>query len=169
MNPAYSRFSLPALPSILFMIVSGVTFDGRIFLCVITVSLYFTAGDYSIRPSNLFTYVDTDGTPKNLYATVEDVGTIKLSGNLAVSRVHDKRANFDSCSQNQQLTLAAAAATAKSLAFNAYAYLLGISSTTYWYGLWYGRYDASRKATSENLEICFFVLDRTFSLGKCNH
>jgi len=48
-------------------------------------------GNYSIKPSNLFTHVGVGGTPKEIYATVEEIAEVRLSGNLAVSRVLDKR------------------------------------------------------------------------------
>jgi len=38
----------------------------------------------------------------SLRATVEDVAEVKLSGNLAVSRAHDDRASYNSCSAGQQ-------------------------------------------------------------------
>jgi peptidyl-Lys metalloendopeptidase len=102
------------------------------------------AGDYSIGPSNLFTYVGAGGTPKNLRATVEGIAAVKLSGNLAVSRVHDKRTLFPSCSATMQSKLKTAIVNAQSLAANAYAYLVSISSGTYWYLRWFGAYDPSR-------------------------
>ena len=50
------------------------------------------AGNYSIKPSSLFTYIDhVDGTPKDLHATVEDIPEVRLSGNLIVSRVLNRR------------------------------------------------------------------------------
>ena len=108
------------------------------------------AGNYSIEPSNLFTYIDADGTPKNLYATVEDAAAVKLFGNLAVSRIYKKRASFDSCTPTMESQLNSAAASAQNLAFNAYAYVVSISSGTYWYTHWFGTYDASRIATVQN-------------------
>ena len=56
-------------------------------------------GEYSIEPSNLFTYIDADGIPNDLYATVGDIAKVKLSGDLGVSgRVHNKRGpEFSGC------------------------------------------------------------------------
>jgi peptidyl-Lys metalloendopeptidase len=108
------------------------------------------AGDYSIVPSNCFTYADADGTPKNLRAIVVDAATVKLSGNLSFSRIHNKRATFPSCSPTMQSLLNTAIANAQSLAFNAYAYAVSISSGTYWYTRWFGTYDASRLSIVQN-------------------
>jgi len=108
------------------------------------------SGDYSIEPSNLFTYVDADGTPKDLYATVEDAIEVKLSGNLAVSRPHDKRASFVSCSATRQSQINAAASSAQGLANNAHSYLQSISSGTRRYTTWFGAYTASRKSTVQS-------------------
>ena len=98
-------------------------------------------------PLSLFTYVDVHGTPKDLYATVEDVAVVKLTGNLAVPRVNSKRATFNSCSPTAQSQLNTAATSAQTLAFNAYAYAMAISSGTYWYTRWFGAYDSSRLNT----------------------
>jgi len=108
------------------------------------------SGDYSIKPSNLFTYVDPDGTPKNLYATVEDVAEVKLSGNLAVTRVHDKRAGFLSCSAPRWSQINTAITNAEDYAELAYSHLRGISTSTTRYNTWFGNYTASRKSTVEN-------------------
>ena len=103
------------------------------------------AGDYSIEPSDLFTYVGADGTPRNLYATVEDVAGVKLSGNLAVSRAHDKRASYASCSLSQQAQLMTAADNAQTYANGAFTYLKGISLGTPRYLTWFGSYVQHRK------------------------
>ena len=102
-------------------------------------------GDYSIEPSNLFTYVDADGTPKSLYATVEDVAEVKLSGNLATPRVHNKRASFVSCSSTSQSQLSTAAANAQAYATDAFEYIKGIASGTPRYTTWFGTYTQHRK------------------------
>ena len=108
------------------------------------------SGDYSIEPSSQFTYADADGTIKDLYAIVGDVAKVKLSGNLAVSRVHDKRATFVSCSAPRQTQLNTAAASAQTYANAAYTYIRGISSGTNRYKTWFGTYTASRKNTVQN-------------------
>ena len=103
------------------------------------------AGYYSIKPSTLFVYVSDDGTPKGLYAIVEDVAKVKLSGDLAVSRAHDKRATFVSCSTARRSQINTAASSAESSASRAYSYLQSISSGTLRYTTWFGTYTASRK------------------------
>jgi len=108
------------------------------------------AGDYSIGPSTLFTYVDADGTTKDLDATVEGVAEVKLSGNLAVSRGHDKRADFNSCSSTQQTQLTDAADGAQMYAFNAYGYISGLKSGTPRYTTWFGEYNSTRKNTVQS-------------------
>jgi hypothetical protein len=72
---------------------------------------------------------------------------IKLSGDLVDSHVNNKRATFNECLPTMESQLYAAAASAQSLSFNAYAYVGAISSGTYWYTRWFGAYDASRIAT----------------------
>lgn len=104
-----------------------------------------SAGDYLIEPSSHFTYVCADGTPKSLYATVEDVAEVKLSGNLTVSRVHDKRAAYPGCTADNRLVLAAAASRAEEYANEAYSYLKSKSSVTPRYKLWFGHYTDARK------------------------
>ena len=108
------------------------------------------AGDYSVKPLNLFTYVDVGGTPKNLYATVEDIAEVKLSGNLVVSRVDDKRDSYPGCTADSRLVLAATAATAQEYVNEAYSYLKAILSGTPRYSLWFGVYDVSRKSTVQD-------------------
>ena len=108
------------------------------------------AGDYSIGPSTLFTYVDADGTPKDLDATVGGVAKVKLSGNLAVSRSHDKRATFNSCSSTQQTQLNDAATGAQMYAFNAYGYISGMKEATPRYTTWFGVYNSTQKDTVQS-------------------
>jgi peptidyl-Lys metalloendopeptidase len=61
-----------------------------------------------------------------------------------------KRATFNGCSQNQQSQLNAAATSAASIAFSAYAYTTGISGNTYWFNRWFGPYSASSIAAVRN-------------------
>jgi len=119
------------------------------------------AGDYIIKPSNLFTYIDADGTPKNLYATIEDAVKVKLYGKLAVSRVHHKRATFNDCSSSQQSDIELAASNAQVYAKEASGYLTGISSATERYTTWFGTYDGSRKSTVQ--EHFSLINSRDFS------
>jgi len=107
-------------------------------------------GDYSIKPLNLFTYVEAGGTLKELYATVEDVVGVNLSGNLAVSRAHDKRSTYAGCSSSRQSQLSTDAANAQAYAGNTYSYVSGISSGTTRYTTWFGAYTAPRKSTVQN-------------------
>ena len=104
-------------------------------------------GSYSIEPSSLFTYVDASGTPKNLYATVKDIARVKLSGNLAVSQLHHKRASFTNCPSTSQSQLDIAASNAQKLATNAYSYIRGVvgPSGTPRYRTWFGTYLPHRK------------------------
>ena len=108
------------------------------------------AGDYSIGPSTLFTYVDADGTVKDLDATIGDVVEVNLSGTLAVSRALTKRASFNGCSSTQQTQLNSAAAGAQTYAAKALSYISGISSGTTRYTSWFGVYDSTRKSTVQN-------------------
>jgi len=107
-------------------------------------------GEYSIEPSNLLTYIDEDGTPKDFYATVGNIPKVKLSGNLPAPPVHEKRANFNGCSADQQTQLNAAATNAQSYAKSTYTYISGISNGTTRYATWFGAYRTGRKNTVRN-------------------
>ena len=99
------------------------------------------AGDYSIEPSNLFTYVDGDGALKDLYATVEDIAEVKLSGILAVSRhVYDKcnSPRFQDCSWDEERDITSAAIKADTYAEESYNYLEHIWSDSVRYFRWFG-------------------------------
>ena len=101
------------------------------------------AGDYSIEPLNLSTYVDGDGALKDLYATVEDVAEVKLSGILAVSRhVYNKRNSprFQGCSMSQESDLIGAALAVDFYAKQAYDYIKPLSRYTRRYLKWFGLY-----------------------------
>ena len=110
------------------------------------------AGGYSIKPSNLFTYVDTGGTLKNLYAAIEYVAEVKLSGNLAVSRrVHDKRdIKFDNCSSGEESVIRDAAFYADIYAIDAYEHLKYISRATPRYRYWFGPDSDARRSLVES-------------------
>ena len=106
------------------------------------------AGGYSIKPSNLFTYVDAGGTLKNLYADIEDVAGVKLSGNLAVPRgVYDKREGirFQNCTPDEESVISHAVTWADYYAEEAYEYLKSILSSTLRYTWWFGLYTRVRK------------------------
>lgn len=147
--------SILALPSISPMIVSRYDggLDSRINRFPVFAAYNFTqsgAGNYSIEPSNLFTYVDADGTPKNFHADLEGTIEVNLSGTLAVSRVHDKRASFVSCSSTRKSQLNSAASSAQNYASKAYSYLKSISKSTRRYKTWFGTYTSSRKSTVQS-------------------
>ena len=105
------------------------------------------AGNYSIEPSNLFTYVDVGGTLKDLYATVGDIAEVRLSGNLAVSRALDKRGTMINCTLYQQLDIYLAALKAQIYARNAYCFLDSIDEKNPppRYTRWFGQYTFLRK------------------------
>ena len=110
------------------------------------------AGDYSIEPSNLFTYVDADGTPKDLRAIVTDLAKVKLTSDLAVPRrVQGKRAGTHGCSGSQREKLDAIGTLAKTHAATAYNYLEGTARAKRRYTRWFGRYNAGRKATVQSV------------------
>ena len=69
-----------------------------------------------------------------------------LPGNLAVSRVHHKRASFINSSSTRQLQLNAAAFNAQTYAANSYSYISGISSGTPRNATWFGAYTIFRKS-----------------------
>jgi len=130
-TPVFLPFSVLAPPSTSPTIVSritSITFDFNVRSLTkqpssVSATYNFTrsgAGHYSIEPSNLLTYVDADGTPKDIRATVEDVAKVKLSGNLAVSRAHDKRISYASCSYVEQVLAMTAAGNAGSYARGSY-------------------------------------------------
>jgi peptidyl-Lys metalloendopeptidase len=105
------------------------------------------AGDYTIEPSNLFTYVDADGTPKNIYATVDETAKVKLSGTLSFPRAHRKRATFNGCTPEQQLEIESAIPYAHNYSVESYTYLSAISGPTTRYTAWFGEYEEGRKST----------------------
>ena len=108
------------------------------------------AGEYSVEPSKLLTYIDDDGTPKDFYATVGTIPKVKLSSVPPVSRVHDKRAGFNSCSSDQQSQIASAVGPAQAYAIEAYSYIADIAGDTTRYTTWFGAYDEDRRAAVEN-------------------
>ena len=104
--------------------------------------------DYFIEPSNLFTYIDADGTPKDLYATVEGIAKVKLSGHPAISRhVHDKRIKSKlevDCKFKQQQIVERAIRRAQDVATAAYSSLKS-KTVPDAYKTWFGAYDSKRK------------------------
>jgi len=108
------------------------------------------AGAYSIEPSTLFTYVDADGTPKDIHATVEDVAKVKLSGNLAVSRVRDKRATLTNCKWLERVLLDDAIESAQTYASKTYSYIWGMSRDSRRYRTWFGNYNAINRIVVES-------------------
>ena len=126
------------------------------------------AGDYSIQPSNLFTYVDADGTPKDFYATVEGINKVNLSRDLAAEKTAPKHklwgkkitkpkkatgpkhggkaAKFHSCPSHREIEILSIAKEAEKLIAKTYAYTskkLGRKATPR-YTIWYGAYDKTR-------------------------
>jgi hypothetical protein len=73
-----------------------------------------------------------------LYATVEGVVEVKLSGNLAVSRAHDKREAFSRCSLPRQLELEGAIGRVQVYIEEAITQLNPLGNTQYttWFGCW---------------------------------
>ena len=107
-------------------------------------------GEYSVEPSNRFTIIGADGTPKDIYATVGKSAKVKLTGGLPASRVHNKRATYDSCSTDQQSQLETAADDAQTYANDTYSYIANISNGTARYTTWFGEYDEDLKSIVEN-------------------
>ena len=110
------------------------------------------AGDYSIEPLNLFTYVDGDGALKDLYATVEGVAEVKLSGILAVSRRGDdpvplpptpKVPKFQDCTVAQEVALTALALEAEEWVASAIEHL-EFNSFSLRYHRWFGLKQSDR-------------------------
>ena len=92
--------------------------------------------------------------PKDLYATIEDVAEVNLSGTLAVSRVHDKRANYNGCASHRQQAINYAAANAQNYASESYSYLLSMPTSlsgTRRYNTWFGTPYANDKYTAETI------------------
>jgi len=105
------------------------------------------AGNYSIEPSNLFTYVGVGGTLKDLYAAVEDIAEVRLSGNLVVPRALDKRGTMIGCSLYQELDIYLAALKAEIYAKNACCFLDSIDDRKPppRHTRWFGKYTFLRK------------------------
>ena len=91
-------------------------------------------------------HIDADGTPKSLYAAVGNVAEVKLSGNLAVSHDHRKRASYPGCADSDLLVLVATITKAQGYANEAYSYVRDIWETTPRFYTWFGdfTYDCKR-------------------------
>ena len=110
-------------------------------------------GNYTITPSNFFTYVDADGALKDLYATVDGVAKVELFSELAVSRhVHDKRATFAFCYPGERDDILAAADAAQDIVDATYDYVEALSKRTDRFKTWFGPFDA----TSKSVVLGFF-------------
>jgi len=105
-------------------------------------------GNYSIKPSNLFTYVGVNGTPEDLYAAVEDIAEVRLSGNHVVSRVLDRRAgDVQHCSMDQRLQISAAVIQAYLMARDAVKFINTINyfnPPPRWI-TWFGQFNACKR------------------------
>ena len=78
--------------------------------------------------------------------------TVKKSSlEVGVEGGVNKRTTFSSCSLDQQDQLNAAAASAASLAYNAYIQATDVSSDMYRYNRWFGAYDRSRVSIVRNV------------------
>ena len=110
------------------------------------------AGDYSVDPSNLFTYIDSDGTPTDLYATVEGIAKVKLPGDPAASRhVHDKREiDTKGCNDKEKLKIREAAVTAD-YNLNKVLYYFDAQYGETRYETWFGAPDRGRKRTVKKM------------------
>lgn len=100
--------------------------------------------------SNLFIYVDADGTLRSLSATVRYVAGVELFRTLAVTRVKMMRAPFNGCSADKQSQINDAGAGAHTHASDAYSYLSGISSGIPRFTTWFGTYIAYSKIDVQN-------------------
>ena len=108
-------------------------------------------GDHPIEPSNSPAHVN--GTPKHLYATVDGVAKVKLSGDLAVSRlVHAKRDDkFPGCTRREKGWIRAAGSVAHILITEAYEYVKHIpdvpapENLPARYITWFGPYRFGRR------------------------
>lgn len=157
--PKLSPFSLLVIPSASPTIVGGLSRlplpTHLIERPLVPAAYNFTqsgTGDYSIEPSNLFTYVDADGAPRELYAAVEGIAKVKLSGNLPLSQhIHNRRTGYTGCSAIQQAVINATAYAAQKIAAEAYAYIKNVSGPTPRYTTWFGAYDPARKARVQSV------------------
>lgn len=110
------------------------------------------AGDYSIGPSNVFTYVDGDGSLKDLYASVEGIAEVKVSGDRLAAHLplrgrgkdKDMSVTFDRCSDKEQAILTAAAEVADRLIAETYTYVQDLNDSTVRYTTWYGAHNENR-------------------------
>ena len=129
-------------------------------------------GNYSVDPSNLFAYIDSDGTPKDMYATVEGIAKVKLSGDLAISRdVHDKREIiYSGCSDKEKETIHEAAVIAD-YHINKALYYLDHKSTKTLYEAWFGASSRKHKdrvrKTYEEMRTKANLLQLTYQCGIC--
>jgi len=125
-------------------------------------------GNYSIKPSNLFTHVDVDGSPKDLYATVEDIAEVRLSGNLIASRVLNRRTGVVSgCTEDQSSEIHSAIYEADFLITGAIRFLDNMNQNnppSRW-TTWFGVLQPCRKIFVRNV----FTLMEQFGLINFNY
>ena len=120
------------------------------------------AGDHSIEPPVLSTYVDADGVPKDFYTTVDGITGVGLSGDLAAYKRGFKKFNpkkykpkkykpkkpkpntlgkepkFDSCPTHREMEILAIATEAEEIIDKTYAYVKKLKRPTPRYITWYG-------------------------------
>ena len=113
----------------------------------------FGAGDASIEPPNLFTYIGVDDIPKDLHATVEGVSKVKLSGGRVVPRhlpFSSNEPKFSRCWPKDKQEVQNAIREAQRLVDRAIAEIEGSDHTNFvtWFG-GYSDYMANR--VKENL------------------
>lgn len=143
-------------------------------------------GGYSIEPSNVFTYLDADGSHKDLYATVEGTAEVTASGDRVAIGLpwwkskhkhqdedEDEGITFHACSEKERAVLIAAAEAAERTIDDTYAYVKDLRGSTPRYAAFYGAYDESRAASvrkhwrlmSENPNTRLSTLSYTCTCG----
>ncbi|KAJ8084767.1 hypothetical protein PM082_003544 [Marasmius tenuissimus] len=105
-------------------------------------------GSYDIRANSLFLYIDpATNEIAELQASHEEPLKASFTGSLSYVPRHVKRVGFDTCNDDQQAQLIAAAESAVTYANDAHAYLTSHTSSTTRYVSWFGEYDDGRHST----------------------
>ncbi|KDQ21755.1 hypothetical protein BOTBODRAFT_150711 [Botryobasidium botryosum FD-172 SS1] len=114
------------------------------------------AGIYNFRARDTFTHIDASGNFVSIKATVSSPASATISGNLAAVQAAPrpvrfaKRANYVSCSSDQQSSIGSTIIQAASYAQGASAYLTKNTASTDRYTTWFGAYDTERHSTVQS-------------------
>ena len=125
------------------------------------------AGEYYIEPSDVFIYVDADGTPQQFHAIVRDAVKVRLSGNLSVSREHREWARSVGRSSTRQSQTNTGSSGAQPSAGKANSYPQNTPGGTRRYSTWFGARTTSRRSIAQ--EHSWLIGSCGFSSFTCGY